>query len=258
MKKTSMLLVLSLLFCIAVTGCAEKEEYLPPATMSPVEAVVNTDTPVTETAQAQEQDEVLKFDYKPGSMGIYITADPNIEADPEVLDSITMTLSDMDQELTRHRVSDRQFDLIKNGYQAAGFVLVDIPREMLEKAPDSWPDFEAAADHIAKQVMPDIYPSGSYINGGGHTEYRDVSLPVYMTFMIEKDGTKPGTTAQYHHRIYIGEHYIYDFWFDQAWMADGGGTIMESLDAEDIKPELNEHEPWSIHDFPDNPWASKD
>ncbi len=258
MKKVAIILIISLLFCTVPTGCGTKEEHIPPATMPTGAATVNTGTAVTEATQEQEQDEVLEFDYKPGSMGVYVTADPSIKADSEVLDSITMTLSEKDKELTRHRVSDRQFDLIKNGCQTAGFVLVDIPREMLENAPDSWTDFETAVDHIAKQVMPDIYPSGSHISGGGHVEYRDISLPVYMTFMIEKTGAEPETTANYTHRIYIGEHYIYDFWYDEAWMSDGGATIMRSLVAPDIKPELNEHEPWSIHDFPDNPWASKD
>lgn len=258
MKKVTMILIISLLFCTVLTGCGTKEEHTPPATMPTAETSVNTDTSVTEATQAQEQDEVMEFDYKPGSMGVYVTADPSIKADSEVLDSITMTLLNKDEELTRHCVSDRQFDLIKNGRQAAGFVLVDIPREMLEKAPDSWTDFEAAADHIAKQVMPDIYPSGSYISGGGHVEYKDISLPVYVTFMIEKTGTEPTTTARYTHRIYIGENYIYDFWYDEAWISDGGGTILRSLVAQDIKPELNEHATWSIHDFPDNPWASKD
>lgn len=73
-------------------------------------------------------------------------------------------------------------------------------------------------------------------------------MPVYMTFMIETDNK-----AQYTHRIYIGENYIYDFWYDNGWMADSGETIMSTLSAEDIKPELNQSDDWSIHDFPDFP-----
>lgn len=243
MKKVHLFLLTAV--CLAMlAGCGKKEALVPavPETEPQVSAQLPDALP--------QEPEVPVFDYAPGSMGIYVKADPNIEAGPEVLDSITMTLSDKDKELTRHRVSDRQFDFIKDGHQIGGFVLVDIPREMLEKAPESWTDFEAAADHIAKQVMPDIYPSGAYISGGGHVDF-GYDLPVYMIFSIRTDNKD-----QYMHHIYIGEKYIYDFWHDTCYLADGGETIMSTLVAEDIKPELNQHADWTIHDFPDNPWAS--
>lgn len=66
--------------------------------------------------------------------------------------------------------------------------------------------------------------------------------------MIQTDNRE-----QYIHNIYIGEKYIYDFWHDTFWLADSGETIMSTLSAEDIKPELNQADSWSVHDFPDFP-----
>lgn len=240
-RKIALFLTLSVL-CAALAGCGKmNEETLP----------VFTAPETTAAAVPLEAEGPPVFDYEPGSMGIYVMADPNIEAAPEVLDSITMTLTDGKQEVRRNRVSDRQFDIVSKGHQVGGFVLVDIPREMLEKAPDSWDDFKAAVDHIAKQVMPGIYPAKAQISGGGGP-LLSYDLPAYMVFSIEADD---GT--QYYHMIYIGETYIYDFWHDTCWFADGGETMRTTLSAEDIKPTLNQHEAWSIHDFPDNPWASQ-
>lgn len=239
-------ILLSLLVVVCLTllmGCGKKD--------APSPTVPETALQATSQLKDSLPAEEVKFDYAPGSMGIYVKADPNIEAAPEVLDSITMTLSDKKKELTRVRVSDRQFDFIKDGHQIGGFLLVDIPREILEKEPECWADFETVVNHIATQVMPGIYPSGAHINGGGHIEY-GFEMPMCMTFMIEKDGSKD----QYIHQIYIGEKYVYDFWHDTCYLADSGETIMTTLSADDIKPELNERTPWSIHDFPDNPWAS--
>lgn len=236
---------LSLICLVILAGCGKEKT---PALNVPETTQQNTSLP-EETEQPQdttapEQGGVPTFDYEPGCMGIYVKADPSIQVDPEVLDSITMTLSDKHMELTRKKVSNTQFDFVKQGHQIGGFLIVDIPREMLEKPPESWAEFEAIADLLAKQVMPDIYPSEAHISGGGH----GFDMPVYMTFMIESDNK-----AQYTHRIYIGENYIYDFWYDNGWMADGGETIMSTLSAEDIKPELNQSDDWSIHDFPDFP-----
>lgn len=243
MKQKAALLLALLLLCAALAGCGKKaeEETLPVFTLPET----------TEAAVIPQEESEPIFDYEPGSMGIYVKADPNIEADPEVLDSITMTLTDGKQEVRRNRVSNRQFDIVNHGHQVGGFLLVDIPREMLEKAPDSWDDFKAAVDHIGKQVMPEVYPSKAHISGGGGP-FLNYDLPVYMSFSIEADD---GT--QYYHMIYIGETYIYDFWHDTCWFADGGETMRQTLSAEDIKPELNQHEPWSIHDFPGKPWESQ-
>ena len=115
------------------------------------------------------------------------------------------------------------------------------------EVPESWEEFVSVVDYIAKQVMPDVYPSNSYISGGGHLDF-GFDLPSYMTFMIQNDNKD-----QYIHNIYVGEKYVYDFWFDTGWLADSGETIMSTISAEDIKPDLNQSDSWSIHDFPDFP-----
>lgn len=252
-KHFGLLLLCIVLACMTIlAGCGKEKESSLNASKSMRQ---NTSQP-EETEQPydtvpQEQDSAVTFDYTPGSMGIYVKADPDMEADPEVLDSLTMTLSDKKAELIRQRVSNCQFDFVKSGHQIGGFVLVDIPREMLEKEPESWEEFTSVVDYIAKQVMPDAYPTNSYISGGGHLDF-GFDLPSYMTFMIQNDNKD-----QYIHNIYVGEKYVYDFWFDTGWLADSGETIMSTLSAEDIKPELNQSTSWSIHDFPDYPGASQ-
>lgn len=248
-KHFGLLLLCIVLACMTIlAGCGKEKE----SSLNASESMRQNTSQPEETEQPydtvpQEQDSAVTFDYTPGSMGIYVKADPDMEADPEVLDSITMTLSDKKAELIRQRVSNCQFDFVKSGHQIGGFVLVDIPREMLEKEPESWEEFTSVVDYIAKQVMPDAYPTNSYISGGGHLDF-GFDLPSYMTFMIQNDNKD-----QYIHNIYVGEKYVYDFWFDTGWLADSGETIMSTLSAEDIKPELNQSTSWSIHDFPDFP-----
>lgn len=252
-KHFGLLLLCIVLACMTIlAGCGKEKE----SSLNASESMRQNTSQPEETEQPydtvpQEQDSAVTFDYTPGSMGIYVKADPDMKADPEVLDSITMTLSDKKAELIRQRVSNCQFDFVKSGHQIGGFVLVDIPREMLEKEPESWEEFTSVVDYIAKQVMPDAYPTNSYISGGGHLDF-GFDLPSYMTFMIQNDNKD-----QYIHNIYVGEKYVYDFWFDTGWLADSGETIMSTLSAEDIKPELNQSTSWSIHDFPDYPGASQ-
>lgn len=243
-KRMRFTLLCLLVICLTVlAGCRKSED----SSLNVPDPTNPVDNLPAGTEVLPEQKTAVTFDYAPGSMGIYVMADPDIEAGPEVLDSITMTLSDKHKELTRRCVSNRQFDFIKSGHQAGGFLLVDIPRNMLQKKPESWKEFLAIADYLANQVMPDIYPSKSYISGGGHVDFC-YDLPVYMVFMVQTENRD-----QYVHCIYIGEKYIYDFWHDTAWLADSGETIMSTLYAEDIKPELNRSERWSIHDFTDFP-----
>ena len=248
-KHFGLLLLCIVLACMTIlAGCGKEKE----SSLNASESMRQNTSQPEETEQPydtvpQEQDSAVTFDYTPGSMGIYVKADPDMEADPEVLDSLTMTLSDKKAELIRQRVSNCQFDFVKSGHQIGGFVLVDIPREMLEKEPESWEEFTSVVDYIAKQVMPDAYPTNSYISGGGHLDF-GFDLPSYMTFMIQNDNKD-----QYIHNIYVGEKYVYDFWFDTGWLADSGETIMSTLSAEDIKPDLNQSDSWSIHDFPDFP-----
>ena len=252
-KHFGLLLLCIVLACMtSLAGCGKEKE----SSLNASESMRQNTSQPEETEQPydtvpQEQDSAVTFDYTPGSMGIYVKADPDMEADPEVLDSLTMTLSDKKAELIRQRVSNCQFDFVKSGHQIGGFVLVDIPKEMLEKEPESWEEFVSVVDYIAKQVMPDAYPTNSYISGGGHLDF-GFDLPSYMTFMIQNDNKD-----QYIHNIYVGEKYVYDFWFDTGWLADSGETIMSTLSAEDIKPELNQSTSWSIHDFPDYPGASQ-
>lgn len=162
-----------------------------------------------------------------------------------------MTLSDKKATLVRQRVSDYQFDFIKDGHQIGGFILLDIPREMLESPPKSWAKFEEIGDLIFKQTMADIYPAGAYIAGGGHFEY-GWELQPYMLIVVQDNNRNT-----YCHYIFKGEEFIYDFWIDEGWMADGGETIMTTLSAEDIKPELNQSELWTVHDFEDFPGVPK-
>lgn len=248
MKNWNRVLVLCLCVTLFVSlcGCKNTSVDTTPSMQQIATMPTETETPTTSTPP----DTTIVFDYAPGSMGIYVKADLNVEADSDVLDSISMKLSDQKAELTRVRVSNNQFDFVKNGHQIGGFVLVDISREMLEKEPESWAEFTSVADHIAKQTMSEVYPSQSYISGGGHIDF-GFDMPIYMTFMI-LDNSK----HQYIHNIYIGENYIYDFWHDTAYLADSGETIMSSLSAEDIKPELNQANAWSIHDFADYPGVS--
>lgn len=237
---------LSLCLCVvclvSLSGCGKDAEV--------PEATHPEETLQSQTLPSSEPDIAMTFDYAPGSMGIYVKADPAVEAGPEVLDGISMTLSDQKATLTRARVSNAQFDFVKNGVQIGGFVLVDIPREKLETQPQSWAEFESIAGLIASQVMADVYPSQSHISGGGHIDF-GFAVPVCMTFMV-LDNSK----HQYIHNIYVGETYIYDFWQDTAWLADSGETIMSTLSAADIKPELNQATAWSIHDFADYPGVS--
>ena len=106
--------ILLLLCLTAFTGCGKEE---PPAAPETTQAALQDTAP---------QEQKTTFDYGPGSLGFYVKASLNIEAGPEVLDSITMTLSDQQKELTRCRVSNRQFDFVKNGHQMGGF-LQDLP-----------------------------------------------------------------------------------------------------------------------------------
>lgn len=70
---------------------------------------------------------------------------------------------------------------------------------------------------------------GGHVTGGANNSF--VSITYKMGDGVDK--------AQQWHRIYVGENYCYDFWYDQTWFYDGGGSIMTSLSAEDIKPERN-------------------
>lgn len=249
------------LLCSAILwGCGRKT----PAPTNP-ETIPDAAAVTAEAPQPTEPEP--SFDYKPTQMGAYILASPDIEAGPEVLDSITMTLSDKEAELTRRPVSNRQFDLIKDGRQIGGILLVELPREKLEEAASSEEAFLELADLLGKQTMPDIYPSRLFVSGGGHVVYpylENVNCNPYLTMLYSdldilyetyeaSHRLPPSCVTCYVHTLYIGENYIYDFWKDNLWMADGGETIQKTLSAEDIHQELNETAfTWS---YGDTPWG---
>lgn len=225
MKKARDILLLTLLLCFVLMGCGKKEERL------------NTATEAAETeatASAAEGEKLSALPYKPGRMGIYVMADPEIEAGPEVLDSISFDATDGSVDLNRCHVSNRQHDLVKNGMQVGGFILIDIPKEMLTDATESFDGFKALAEYVGKKVLLDVYPGKAIIGGGGHTTGGDNNSFVVISYQMGEGMSK----AQQWHQIYVGEKYCYDFWYDQTWFYDEG-AIMKSLSAEDIKPEWN-------------------
>ena len=226
MKKARDILLLTLLLCFVLMGCGKKEERLNTATEA-------AETETTASAAA-EGENLSALPYKPGRMGLYVMADPEIEAGPEVLDSISFDATDGSVDLNRYHVSNRQHDLVKNGMQVGGFILIDIPKEMLTDATESFDGFKALAEYVGKKVLPDVYPSKAIIGGGGHTTGGDNNSFVVISYQMGEGMSK----AQQWHRIYVGEKYCYDFWYDQTWFYDEG-AIMKSLTAADIKPEWN-------------------
>jgi len=226
MKKARDILLLTLLLCFVLMGCGKKEERLNTATEA-------AETEATASATA-EGENLSALPYKPGRMGFYVMADPEIEAGPEVLDSISFDATDGSVDLNRYHVSNRQHDLVKNGMQVGGFILIDIPKEMLTDATESFDGFKALAEYVGKKVLPDVYPGKAIIGGGGHTTGGDNNSFVVISYQMGEGMSK----AQQWHRIYVGEKYCYDFWYDQTWFYDEG-AIMKSLSAEDIKLEWN-------------------
>lgn len=231
MKKTHKVLLIVLFACTLLMGCGKKQ--------APQEAAAEAAETVSAASEATdpaaEEEAVLELPYTPGAMGVYVMAAPDMEAGPEVLDSVHFDATDGQVELTRHRVSSRQHDLVKNGMQVGGFLLLDIPKEMLDAAAESFDGFKALAEYVGKQVLPDVYPGKAVIGGGGHVTGGENNSFVSITYKMGDGADK----AQQWHRIYVGENYCYDFWYDQSWFYDGGGAIMQSLSAEDIKPERN-------------------
>lgn len=232
MKKARSLLLLSLLLCFVLTGCGKKGTHPDTATKA-----AGTEAASSEATASAAAEEMISSElpYKPGQMGVYVMADPNIEADADVLDSISFDATDGAVELNRYHVSNRQHDLVKNGMQVGGFILLDIPKEMLTEAAESFDGFKALAEYVGKQVLPDVYPGKAIIGGGGHTTGGSNNSFVVISYQMGEGIGK----AQQLHRIYVGEKYCYDFWYDQTWFSDGGDAIMKSLSAEDIKPEWN-------------------
>ena len=249
-KYLKSIFIFLLVSCLALFAGCETKESQPNNIMESTKQENTVPIEEASTSQAQvsqsqdigtaEQNEAVVFSHEPNPfLETYITADPNIQAGPEVLDSITMTLP---EGITRQRVSDRQFDFVRDGTQVGGFLLVDIPEDMLKKAAETKDDFLALGDHLGKQIMEDVYPSELTVVGGGKIKNSEFYLAVFF-----KSNEKDGIWAQYLHRIYIGEEYCYDFWLDEAWWPDAGLGIQDSLSSSDIKPELNKADfAWSF------------
>ena len=225
MKKTRSVLLFALSFSLILAGCGKRG--METAASKPVSSKPEAPA-VTEKTSSE-------LPYEPGQMGVYVMADSEIEVGPEVLDDVHFDATDGDVELTRYPVSNCQHDLVKNGMQVGGFLLLDIPEEMLTEAADNFDGFKALAESVGKQVLPAVYPDKAVIWGGGHpTGGDDNSFAMVIFKMGEGQGK-----AQQVHRIYVGEKYCYDFWYDQTWFSDGGTAILKSLSAEDIRPERN-------------------
>ena len=88
MKKNNKFISLCLcVICVAsLPGCGKGKSTSLNAT-DPMQQVATMSAETTQPTIHTEQDTAITFDYAPGSMGIYVKADPNIEADPEVLNS---------------------------------------------------------------------------------------------------------------------------------------------------------------------------
>ena len=78
MKKAQHIVLLALLLSIILTGCGKKEKHLFVATEA-------TETETTASAAA-ERETLSELPYRPGRMGVYVMAAPDIEADSEVLE----------------------------------------------------------------------------------------------------------------------------------------------------------------------------
>lgn len=237
MKKTLVILSLSLLLAVVCMGCGSKNEDGVNTSEAVAESTVITDPTTSETTSKplSQEDLIASLPYTPGKMGYYVMADPEIDVGEEVLDSISFDATDGEVQLTRYKVSNSQHDLIKNGKQIGGFIIIDIPQEMLDAAADSFDGFKALAEYVGKKVLPDVYPGKAIIGGGGHIVGGSRNSFVAITYQMGEGKEK----AQQWHRIYVGENYCYDFWQDQSWFSDGGTAIMKSLSAEDIKMERN-------------------
>lgn len=222
---------------LLLPGCGKKEAQMPASS----EAVSQSNSrdvstvPEAPTAELSNEELIASLPYKPGSLGIYVMAAPNIEAGPEVLDSISFEATDGEAELTRYRVSNRQHDLIKNGKQIGGWVLTEIPREMLDNAADNFDGFKALTAHLGEQLFPSLYPEEFKVTGGGHVTEGSHNSFVIVSF-VKSDGMDK---VQYVLYLYVGEEYCYILWHDSSYFADSGERIMQTLSAGDIKPEQN-------------------
>ena len=205
MKKTYGFVLLTLLLSFVLMGCGKEEERLSITT----EATETETASYGTTASATEEEIPSELPYRPGRMGFYVMADS------EVLDSISFDATDGSVDLNRYHVSNRQHDLVKNGMQVGGFILIDIPKEMLTDAAESFDGFKALAEYVGKKVLPDVYPGKAIIGGGGHTTGGTHNSFVVISYQMG-DGMDE---AKQWHQIYVGEKYCFTTVAQQLWKA---------------------------------------
>ena len=223
MKRTILpgCLGLFILCLLAFTGCGRETASAPPVSEIPQPAT----TMPPQTVSVPESATAPAFSYEPGSLGSYVTADPGIEAGPEVLGGIPLQYP---EGVTLVKVSDWQYDVVRKEHQAGGLLLVDLPQDLLEQAKETTADFLVLGEALRSQVMPDADPNSLHISGGGHTE--DYKKWGYLGVNYE---------GRISHHIYRGEAYCYDLWIDWGWDWDPELMLQSMSSCSDIKPELN-------------------
>ena len=232
MKKLRISIFLIAVGITILAGCSTSSQSTQSTNISQLE----TDTSPAVATDKEPITPVL--DSEPGSLGVHVIANGQIEAGAEVLSGVTAT---MPEGMTRQTVSNLQHDFIKDGMQVGGILLVDIPYEMLEAAAKSYEGTEELAGYLANQVMTDADPNKITFSGGGKSRLYDCYI-----FLTYYDFS---TNYAYTHYIYVGESYCYDVWFDDVWHPDGGDLINSTISSPDIKPELNDVDfGWSFID----------
>lgn len=152
----------------------------------------------------------------------YVYATFPIEADAEILSSISVTLPD---NMTRETVSNIQHDFIQDGKQIGGIVIVDISSEVLD-AP--YGNMLHISDLLNQQLMSNENPDKTMFMGAGGNEY------AYMEVYTGDD------QIRYFHYLFRGEAHNYDVWFACDLIdADTISEIIASISADDITEELN-------------------
>ena len=234
-KSIQLFLICMLVSCVTLFAGCQKTDTHSDESSQPARQETAASTSASSASLAQDKqsegtgtpEQREAFDYEPGSMGAYIRAESHIEAAPEVLDSLEMTLP---EGVSRVSVSECQLDFVKDGRQVGGILLADIPEEMINEAAQSEEGFQEMAAYLAEQVMPDVYPEMVHLNGGGAGIKGE-----YARVFVEANDK----STQYKHCIYLGEQYCYDFWTDQSWWSDSGYGIQDSLSSNDIQQERN-------------------
>lgn len=154
-------------------------------------------------------------------------ASASIDASPEVLNDIDITLPDG---MSREIVSDIQHDFILDGKQVGGIILLAVPEDLLDAPLERLFDI---VELLRQQLMPDVPPEevGIVSFGGAKNAYMELD-------------TGPDEIA-YNHFLFRGVDYTYDVWFNVELMEQDNeriSKIVSSITAEDILPENNQNQ----------------